>query len=182
MAKRENHYERAFQRYLRVERIPYVSVNESRRSLCGDRSLKSVDFLVSPVVSDYSYIIDIKGRQFPSGRQKQYFKNWTTEDDLTSLARWETVFGPRFRGLFVFAYNVVGDQAPLPADQLFSFEDHLYGFVAIRLDLYVGWSRPLSPRWKTVAMPTARFRELAVPVGQFFQEATYSGISAADRR
>ena len=67
---------------------------------------------------------------------KQYWKNWSTRDDLCSLAQWETLFGPRFSGLFVFAYNVLGDRAPLPAEQLFEHRGRLYGFVAVRLGDY----------------------------------------------
>ena len=33
-------------------------------------------------------LVDVKGRRFPSGdEQKQYWKNWSTRDDLVSLAR-----------------------------------------------------------------------------------------------
>jgi hypothetical protein len=48
MAKRHNHYEAAFEAYLRARRVPYVAVDEQRRSRLGDGTLKNVDFLVSP--------------------------------------------------------------------------------------------------------------------------------------
>ena len=79
----------------------------------------------------------MKGRRFPSGDvQKQYWKNWSTRDDLRSLAQWEELFGPSFRGLFVFAYDVLGDRAPLPAEELFQFRGSLYGFIAVPLSDY----------------------------------------------
>ncbi len=106
----------------------------------------------------------VKGRRFPSGRQRQYWKNWSTADDLTSLARWEETFGERFRGLFVFAYNVQGLRSPLPAEQLFTFRERVYGFVAVSLRSYAAHARRLSHRWETVTMPVRRFRELAAPV------------------
>ena len=71
--------------------------------------------------------------------QKQYWKNWSTRDDLVSLAQWERLFGQGFCGLFVFAYNILGDRAPLPYEQLFKFRDKLYAFVAVRLS---GLRRP----------------------------------------
>ncbi len=177
MAKRGNHYEAAFEAWLRWQRIPYVAVDETYRSLVGDppqcgsrtgsRSLKSVDFIVSPQAAAGRWLVDVKGRRFPTG--SSYWKNWSTADELTSLATWETLFGPRFAGLLVFAYNVVGDRAPLAADELFVFRGSLYGFVAIRLEHYTSWSLPLSPRWGTVSVPVAKFRSLARPAAELFQ-------------
>ena len=166
MADRTNHYEAAFEAYLRHRRVPYVAVDEAKRSNLGDGSLKSLDFMVSRSTAG-SWLVDVKGRSFPSGRQKQYWKNWSTRDDLQSLAAWERLFGPAFEALFVFAYQVIGDRAPLPPDQLFRHRDLLYGFVGIRLCDYVRFARPLSMRWDTVAMPAARFRELAEPFEDF---------------
>jgi hypothetical protein len=95
---------------------------------------------------------------------KQYRKNWSTRDDLVSLARWEKLFGERFQALFVFAYNIRGDRAPLAAEELFTFRNRVYGFVAIRLEQYACYARPISPRWDTWAMPVKRFRQLARPL------------------
>lgn len=117
MANRDNHYEAAFEAFLRDARIPYVAVDESRRALMSGGSLKSLDFIVSPP-GEATWLVDVKGRRFPSGdEQKQYWKNWSTRDDLLSLSQWERLFGPRFEGLLVFAYHLVGDRSPLPADQ-----------------------------------------------------------------
>ncbi len=181
MVKRNNHYEAAFEAYLRDARVPYVAVDEAKRSLlAGGDSVKSLDFIISPLAwadrqeapSPVNWLVDVKGRRFPSGdRQKQYWKNWSTRDDLISLCRWEDLFGQQFGGLFVFAFNIVGDRSPLPADELFEFRQALYGFVAIRLSDYLGHARMISPRWDTVAMPTAAFRRLARPVGQFLSPA-----------
>ena len=80
------------------------------------------------------------------------------------MSRWEKLFGERFAGLFVFAYNIHGDRSPLPADDLFEHHGALYGFVAIRLEYYAVYARQISPRWDTVAMPVERFRQLAQPI------------------
>lgn len=191
MTKRDNHYEVAFEAYLRQRTIPYVAVDETRRSLTTPaplatgadspppQSLKSLDFIVSPSSPTdrgcRSWLVDVKGRRFPTGRSKQYWKNWSTADELRSLAHWERLFAGQFQALLVFAYNVVGDQAPLPAEQLFEFRGSLYGFLGIRLDHYAGWSKTLSPRWQTVTIPAKQFRALARPTDELF------GISPSPR-
>lgn len=168
MANRDNHYEAAFEEYLRSRGVPYVAVDEARRSLTADgASIKSLDFIVS--VGAITWLVDVKGRRFPSGDdQKQYWKNWSTRDDLKSLAQWESLFGENGCALFVFAYNIVGDRAPLAPEQLFEYRDKLYGFVGVRLSDYAAWAHPISPRWDTVAMPTADFRRLARPLDEIF--------------
>jgi hypothetical protein len=169
MAKRDNHYEAAFEEYLRLKQVPYVAVDETKRALLGDASLKSLDFIVSPAAGP-AWLVDVKGRRFPSGeRQKQYWKNWSTSDDVRSLAAWQTLLGPATQGLFVFAYDVVGDRAPLPLDQLFGYRDRLYGFLGVRLNDYRALARPLSAAWDTLCIPVARFREVAAPVDDFFR-------------
>ncbi len=175
MVKRNNHYEAAFEAYLRDRRVPYVAVDEARRSLlAGGDSVKSLDFIVSPqeTPTPTNWLVDVKGRRFPAGeKNKQYWKNWSTRDDILSLCRWEDLFGDQFGGLFVFAFNIVGDRSPLPPDELFEFRQALYGFVAIRLSDYLGHARIISPRWDTVAIPAAAFRRLARPVAQFLSTA-----------
>jgi len=114
-------------------------------------------------------LIDVKGRRFPSGRQPHYWKNWTSRDDIGSLAHWQQLFGSQFVPLLVFAYVVAGDMAPMAYDQLFAFRRRLYGFVAVRLDHYVAGARLISPRWGTLAMPAAQFRELARPLTDFLE-------------
>jgi len=166
MANRDNHYEAAFEEYLRARAVPYVAVDESKRSLLAEASIKSLDFIVSSP-SGSTWLVDVKGRRFPGGSQKQYWKNWSTRDDLVSMAQWERLFGDRFHGLFVFAYDIMGDRAPVAQEQLFEFRDNLYGFVGIRLTQYAFYARQISPRWDTVAMPAERFREMAEPFEKF---------------
>ncbi|MHB1037519.1 MAG: HYExAFE family protein [Pirellulales bacterium] len=96
-----------------------------------------------------------------------YWKNWSTRDDVQSLSQWERVFGLQFLGLFVFAYSITGDRSPLPPELLFEHRGGLYAFVAIRLRDYAPHARAISPRWDTVAMPVAQFREMAEPFERF---------------
>ncbi|MEN6450188.1 MAG: HYExAFE family protein [Thermoguttaceae bacterium] len=181
MANRDNHYEAAFEGFLRNRGVPYVAVDEAKRSLMSNgASIKSLDFIVSggvdvsaPIVEDghsslsrsVTWLVDVKGRRFPSGDvQKQYWKNWSTRDDLRSLAQWEELFGASFRGLFVFAYDVLGNRSPLQAEELFEYRGSVYGFVAVTLGDYAGHAHPISPRWDTWAMSAADFRRFARPL------------------
>ena len=172
MAKRDNHYEAAFEAWLRFLRLPYLAVDESHRSAAPrvevpERTIKSLDFIVSPPSGPGAWLVDVKGRQFPTAG-RQYWRNWSTADELESLASWEALFDKPSTGLLVFAYNVIGDQAPLPAEELFVHRDRLYAFVGIRLDHYASFARALSPRWGTVTVPVPRFRSLARPAREFF--------------
>ena len=98
MALRWNHYDVAFEAFLRERRNPYVSVDERRRALSEDATLKSLDFIVYSAAGR-NLLVDVKGRRFPSGRgsRGQYWENWVTEEDLDSMLRWERVFGDGFR-------------------------------------------------------------------------------------
>jgi len=180
MANRDNHYEAAFEAFLRARRTAYVAVDEARRSLVAGGSLKSLDFIVSPA-GQKSWLVDVKGRRFPSGdEQKQYWKNWSTRDDLRSLAAWHAHFGTDFCPLLVFAYHLVGSRSPLPREQLFEFRGAHYGFVGVRLADYVPYARPLSDSWDTVAMPAGLFRRAARPINDLFGDSPPAPADAAD--
>ena len=174
MTRRHNHYEAAFEACLRENEVPYVAVDEAKRARMGGRSLKSLDFIVSPVGGAHRWLVDVKGRRFGSsgaGKRHQAWKNWSTRDDIESMAHWQQLFGPPFTPLLAFAYEIVDDVAPLAANQLFRFRKRLYGMVAIRFDHYVSGARVISPRWGTCAMPSERFRELARPLTHFLSPA-----------
>jgi hypothetical protein len=170
MANRTNHYEAALEAYLRALRIPYLAIDETRRSLLGERSVKNLDFVVT-APGGASWLVDVKGRRFPAGRGRQFWKNWSTQDDLESMSRWQELFGPRAAGLFVFAYHLVGRESPVPTDQVFAFRQELYGFVGIRHADYVQHARPISARWQTINLPTQTFRQLARPLKHWLTPA-----------
>jgi len=167
MARRGNQYEAAFEQYLRSRGVPYMAVSQARRSLLPEGvSIKNLDYLVS-APDGITWLVDIKGRQFPSGRKhRQYWKNWSTRDDLKGLARWEELLGEGFYGLLVFAFLIVGDYAPVVQEQLFEHGDRLYAFVGVRLDDYAAHARVISPKWDTLALRTSDFRRLARPLDE----------------
>lgn len=162
MANRKNHYEAAFEAYLRFSRIPYIATREQHRSVLENgETVKNLDFIISfPGIA--SFLVDIKGRKFPGGTgHSGYWRHWTTYDDLRGMARWEQLFGNHYSGLFVFAYLICGDRSPLPHEELFSFRGRDYAFLAVPFFDYLASVRLISPRWKTYAMPLSRFRSLA---------------------
>jgi hypothetical protein len=164
---RWNHYEMAFEAYLKERKIPFLAMAERYRNPLDDGStLKNLDFVISRSVGT-SWLIDVKGRKFPGGKSGGYWKHWTTRDDLVGLRHWEKMFGERFSGLFVFAYLICGSKSPLPERQLFSHRERLYGFVGISVTDYLTEIRLLSPKWRTFAMPTERFKQLAKPFEDF---------------
>lgn len=207
MADRLNHYEAAFEAYIRHHAIPCIATRENSRSFPGvadEKSLKTLDFIIfgkknsvtlpwemqnsghedqSVPISDaeptkrellsqiplqnVSWLVDIKGRKFPSGqKQKQFWANWVPEDDLISLTRWENIFGRNYFGLLVFAYLITGDLAPLEMSRLFTFREQLYAFIGMPLATYLAHCKPRSARWRTVSLPTQSFRENALPLDE----------------
>ena len=49
MAQRSNHYEAAFEGFIRSIRVPCVAIDEAKRAICGDEDdLKNPDFLLYP--------------------------------------------------------------------------------------------------------------------------------------
>lgn len=178
MVLRSNLYEAAFEAYLQRLRFPFLATDEARRAPDGAASLKSPDFVLQPRPGQF-YVVDVKGRRFPSGkRRQQYWRNWTTREDVASLTRWEERFGEGASAWFVFAYRVLGERAPTAPEDLFAFRGELFGFVAIRLANYLAHARRLSPKWDTITMPTGTFRRLAVPVNRWLELPSLDGASS----
>lgn len=161
MAKRTNHYDVAFEQFLRQLRRPYVSVNETRRALVRDASLKSMDFIVYSGRT-VNLLVDVKGRRFERGRRG--WDSWTQAEDADSLLQWERVFGDGFRGLLVFAYDLASwkDNAAHPL--VWEIRGHHYAFYGVWADEYVQAMKVCSPGWRTVDLPAADFRRLRRPL------------------
>lgn len=168
MALRHNHYDAAFEAYLRQERTPHVVVDESRRALLQNVSLKSMDFIVTSRRGK-NLLVDVKGRRFPSGGERgtHTWENWATEDDLSSLARWQGVFGDGFRSVLVFAYDIVEPRFLPRFHDRFEFRDRQYAFFGVWVDEYQTAMRTRSASWSTVTLPGAEFRRLRQPIAAF---------------
>lgn len=168
MALRGNHYDVAFEAFLRDRRTPYVAVDERRRALLEQSSLKSMDFIVYSQRTP-NLLVDVKGRRFPSGGSDPGHKweNWATAEDLPALLQWQQVFGQDFRAVLVFAYHVVDDRSRGDFESLFDFRNRTYSFYGVWADEYKTAMQTRSTSWQTVSVPSRAFRELRSPIGAF---------------
>ena len=166
MTRRHIHYEAAFEDYLRSRGVPYVPVDETRRTIFAGARVKSFDFLVY-VPGQRHWIVDVKGRKFPytdrKGRRR-YWENWVLQADLESLGEWQRVFGDEFEALFMFAYLLEGPPDRWPPVRPHSFRGGYYAFLAVTLADYQQHGRGRSAKWKTVAVPGGVLRQIARPV------------------
>lgn len=179
MAQRRNHAERAFESLIRSKRIPYVAVNEARKSLlppgakltlegqAGDATLKNFDFIVYG--EDTNLLVEVKGRTIPRPKRPQLpgkrprLECWVTQDDIDALRTWQRLFGPGYDPVIVFMYTCDGP----PPDGLFGEVVELagvwYAVRAISLDDYEPKMRVRSPRWRTVHLGQDEFDLLSRP-------------------
>lgn len=179
MAQRRHHAERAFERLLRDQRVPYVAVNEARKSLLpdaarlrlardrGEQTLKNFDFIVYG--DNTNLLVEVKGRTVPAPKRpppagaRPRLECWVTLDDIEALRSWQRLFGPGYEPVFVFVYACQGP----PPDGLFAEVIEQggawYALRAITLDDYVSRMRTRSPRWRTVHLAQEDFDRLSRP-------------------
>ena len=95
MARRHNHYEAAFEDYVRSRGWPYLPVDEQKKAIFAGARVKSFDFLVYRPGQENAWLVDVKGRKFPYqvNGQKRYWENWVTREDLDGLSQWQVVGG-----------------------------------------------------------------------------------------
>tara|TARA_E500000318_G_scaffold85651_2_gene81759 strand:- start:16891 stop:17514 length:624 start_codon:yes stop_codon:yes gene_type:complete len=182
MAQRRHHYEYAFERFLRDQRVPYISVDEAKKSLLPDRSriTRSRDGESSSTLKNFDFVIygdggnllvEVKGRRLPKIRLKDgtpakpRMESWVTLEDIEALQRWRALFGPEFEPMFVFMYWC----DDVPPDGLFVEtvvdRGRWYTMRCMDLDSYTGAMRVRSPKWGTVHLSTKDFERLSRPFG-----------------
>ncbi len=171
---RGNHYETAFEAYLRDRRLGYVAVDESRRASLDDEPVKSLDFIVYGT-GGTKLLVDVKGRKFPGGKPEKprlVWQNWVFRDDVTGLERWQDSFGPAYQGLLVFAYLILPDvELRRGTADLWVWRGQRYLMRAVPVADYRAHMRSRSPRWGTVHLPSAAFRESVRPLRDFTHPA-----------
>jgi hypothetical protein len=111
-----DHYERAFEAWLRSVRAPFVSVEQVRRAAGPEGPIKNFDFLVH--AGARHYIVDVKGKRFPRGTagREIWWENWVHFSDLEGLFAWENHFGEGYEALLAFCYWL---QMPLGTGSIF---------------------------------------------------------------
>jgi hypothetical protein len=167
MADRNNPYEAAFEGYIRARKVPCVAIDEARRAVFGQEGVKNPDFLLYPGFGP-NLVVEVKGKRGKNAQGRRAWENWVTTDDLDGLARWQSLFGPGFLPILVFAYAEPPPAFPLPpGDGAYPFRNRLYRFWAIGLDDYVADLRSRGPAWKAVAMARAEFRRRVRPLAEW---------------
>jgi hypothetical protein len=167
---RSNHYEAAFEAYLRARRLGYVAVDEAHRATLDDEPVKSLDFVVYGA-NGSKLLVDVKGRRFPGGpkdRPRRVWETWSTRDDIDGLDRWAERFGDGFVGLLAFVYRIQPTVLlPLGTPDLWMWHDRFYLLRAVTVEDYRRHMRVRSPRWGTVMLPSAVFRDVVRPFRDF---------------
>jgi hypothetical protein len=172
MTQRNIHYEAAFEDLLRSRGVPYVAVDEARRAIFSNISLKSFDFLVYSE-SGPNLIVDVKGRKFPDtlpGPKKgasRIWENWITRGDAEDLQKWQGVFGPDYQAVLVFAYWLQGPPRRAPFEEVHCYRKNQYAFMAIPLADYLSAARLRSVQWQTLTMPTREFTRRIKDLSEF---------------
>lgn len=180
MGQRRHHYERAFERLLRRRRIPYVCVDEARKTLApaegrggvaslggaGSRwvpvergggvvALKSFDYVVYG--AEENLLVDVKGRRARRGGGLQ---SWVTREDIDSLRAWCGLFGEGFGGAFAFLFWRDEQPADGAEGEVFEEGGRWYELRMAGLDEYAARARARSPRWQTVHVGARAFARM----------------------
>lgn len=182
MAQRRHHYERAFEAFLRTRRIPYVAVDEAKKTLIpahaarasghadASPALKSFDFVIygDPGAGGGNLLIDIKGRRLPALRSDALFatprlESWVTQEDVDSLLAWEGLFGPGFTSAFVFVYACEAQPPDALFQEVFEHQEVWYVLRTIPVGEYRHAMRVRSASWKTVDLSREAFERLSQP-------------------
>jgi hypothetical protein len=167
---RSNHYEAAFEAYLRARRLGYVAVDEAHRATLDDEPVKSLDFVVYGKTGS-KLLVDVKGRRFPGGkkdRPRRVWETWSTREDIDGLGRWADRFGPDYLALLVFVYRIQPTVLlPVGTHDLWLWRDRFYLLRAVPVDEYRRHMRVRSPKWGTVMLPADAFRDLVRPFRDF---------------
>ena len=173
MLTTQNHYEQAFTGWLCDNRVQYVPVDQSKRTVLLRNRIKTFDFLVYPKSHgdfDASMLVtEVKGRKFKGKNLTKMsgLQCWVTMQDIIGLLDWQDKFDePRqkAKAVIVFAYKFELPCVETDGTEVYDYDNNRYAFYAVTVDGYRKNMKPRSPKWKTVTLPAAKFRQLAVPV------------------
>ena len=162
-----NHYERAFENWLKDHRIEYVAEYQHERATIGDVDIKSFDFLLYP--RSRPVIVEVKGRKFrgTSLAKMAGFECWVTAEDVDGLLKWQQVLGAGHRAVFVFAYKMENIDVDYDGRDVFDYDANRYLFLCVTLEDYRRFMKRRSPKWRTVTLPADTFRQCAKQLREF---------------
>lgn len=185
MREQGRHYEQAFEGYLRSHRIPYVVVNEARRTLtpceaglARGAGLKSFDLAVQTGQGS-SLLVDVKGRRAGPGARMSGLQSWVTEDDVRSLQHWERVWGSAV-GVFVFVYWCESQPPDGQFCEVFEWNRRWYALRTVVVAAYAAVMRRRSGRWGTVHLSARDFDRLAGSFEQAHRAVPQATFTAGD--
>src|SRR5262245_30394004 len=130
---RSNHYEAAFAAFLRRHRVCHIAIDETRRSLFGAATVKSLDFVVQSA-DGRRWVVDVKGRRFPGGtpeRPRRVWESWATQEDVEASLQWARRFGPGYRALLVFAYDLASPHYVPQGEHAWECQGRVYVYRAV---------------------------------------------------
>ena len=158
-----NHYERAFENWLRDNHIQYIAVDEQKRATFARSKIKTFDFLLYPP-NGQIIITEVKGRLFKGTTLAKLagLECWVTTEDIDGLTGWQKVFGPGHQVIFVFAYKAENVDVDFDGRDVYDFDRNRYIFFSVELDSYRKFMKRRSPKWQTVTLPADKFRQCAV--------------------
>ncbi|MBX3364923.1 MAG: HYExAFE family protein [Phycisphaeraceae bacterium] len=145
--------ERAFEAYLRARKLPYIRVDEAKRTLPaqGTGGLKSFDFLVATTPR---LIVEVKGRaagaRARGGHRSPRLESWVTDDDVEGLRAWEGALGEGFEGAFAFVYRLTTQPPDGVYQEVFAWGGAWYGLHMVTVRAYAERMRRRSAAWRTV--------------------------------
>ena len=162
-----NHYERAFENWLKDNRIEYVAEYQHERATFQNEEIKSFDFLLYP--HSRPIIVEVKGRKFRgiSLAKMAGFECWVTTEDVDGLLKWQQVLGAEHRAVFVFAYQMENIDVDFNGRDVFDFDANKYLFFCVTLEDYRKFMKRRSPKWRTVTLPADKFRQCAKQLDEF---------------
>ena len=170
--QRRHHYELAFEEFLRARRMPYIAVDEARKTLLPasadtlqPAALKSFDCVV--YTPEGPRLIDVKGRKLTARTPiaaPGAMQNWVTREDIDALARWQSLFGPSFSALFAFVYWCVAQPPDGLFHEIIEHRNRWYCLRCVSLTDYTRAMRPRSEKWGTVSLPARDFHRLSTPL------------------
>src|SRR5947207_1882728 len=146
-------------------------------------SLKSFDFVIYG--QGANLLVEVKGRQVRGTRKSECgtrsrtlprsafrvprsmgrLESWVTLDDVSSLQRWEGLFGPEFQGVFVFVYWCESQPPDALYQEVFEHRGRWYALRAVSVRAYSRHMKVRSPKWRTVNIPSGLFERISSPFG-----------------
>ncbi len=187
--QRRHHFETAFESLLRARRVPYIAINEVKKSLLPSMlsaqahnasALKSFDFIAYG--HGGNLLIEIKGRTLRQPKPKVHtalpprhrpvngprrvnprLECWATRDDIASLLRWQELFGPEFEAVLVFLYCWEIQPPDALYHDVFEHRGIWYSPRVVTARDYAAHMRTRSAKWGTVDLNPDTYRALSRP-------------------